>query len=119
MIGRRSAALDALYDGVVKRKGAMNIMTDAGFVFLAQIQVWKQRFWMKHYKSPTAKSTLLWSNSAVVSRFDLGPLSRSQLRSSVRTTDRWVNAAGRKCFKGNKNLRATQPLDPNNTDLLS
>ena len=32
MIGRSSAALDDLYDGVVKRKGAMNIMTDAGFV---------------------------------------------------------------------------------------
>lgn len=30
--GRRSAALDAVYDDVVKRKGSMNIMTDAGFV---------------------------------------------------------------------------------------
>ena len=34
MTGRRSVALDEIYDDVVKKKGSMNIMTDAGFVWL-------------------------------------------------------------------------------------
>ena len=65
---------------------------------------------MKHYKSLTPKATILWSNSSAVSKFDLGPLSKSALRSSVRTTDRWTDSSGRKCFKGNKHLRGTQTL---------
>ena len=66
---------------------------------------------MKHYKSPTPKSTLLWSNSSIVSIFKKGKLSRAKLQqSTVRTTDQYVDAKGRKRFKGNKNLKATQQL---------
>ena len=73
-------------------------------------KVWRVRFWMKHYKSATAKSTCLWSNSSIVSIFNLGRLSRAQLRSDVRTTDRYVDSKGRVRFKGNKHLKGTQTL---------
>ena len=75
-------------------------------------KVWKQNFWMLHFASPTPKRTSLYSNSSYVDLFDLGSITREQIKAcKVRSTDSYIDAKGKKRFKGNKHLKNTQYLD--------
>ena len=73
-------------------------------------EVFYQTFWMRAYKHPTAKRTIVFSNSALVKYLDRGSLKRSQLKGEHSTTDQYMNREGAKKFKGNKKLKGTQFL---------
>ena len=65
---------------------------------------------MMKYKSRTPKRTKVWSNSHIISRLDLGSITRSDMNAStVKTVDRWVSG-GKKKWKANQHLKQTQSL---------
>ena len=70
-----------------------------------------QRFWMKGLGHQTPKRTVLFSNTAWLVEFSFASkLKKQQLTSEVKTTDQYTSKSGRKRFKGNGNLKATQTL---------
>ena len=48
------------------------------------------------------------SNSSAIKRLDHGKMTKAALMSEVATTEIYYNKDGRKRFKGNANLTATQ-----------
>lgn len=77
---------------------------------MSTAEVFVQSFWMKWFAHPTPKRSFVISNSALIRMLDKGSMKRSELESSVATTDRYVNAKGEQRFTGNKNLKSTQCL---------
>ena len=68
-------------------------------------------FWMGCYKSHTPKRHILLSNSPAIGGFDLGKLKRKpRKRGGAKTTIQYVDAQGRKCYKGTRNLKITETL---------
>ena len=65
---------------------------------------------MKHYKSPTDKRTKVWSNSYKAVLLYRGKLDQKKKRSTISTTDKYIDGRGRQRFKGNKNLKESQTL---------
>ena len=60
----------------------------------------KVSFWMRKYLSMSWKRTL-----------DLGPMTDQEREDSEPTTTTYIDAAGKKRFKGNPNLKRSQYLD--------
>lgn len=72
-------------------------------------EVWRQAFWMLSYGSRSPKRTKCWSSSMAVGLMDKGPISKRQIKAcATKTVDRWIDSKGRKCYKGNANLKVTQ-----------
>ncbi len=67
---------------------------------------------MGHYKSPTPKRHYAYSNSKAIHKIDKGVLQgwKSNQKKIV-TAERYVDASGRKRYKGTSKLRGTEPLD--------
>ena len=63
---------------------------------------------MKAFNHPTPKRTMVISNSSAIKRLDHGKMTKAALMSEVATTEIYYNKDGRKRFKGNANLTATQ-----------
>ena len=74
------------------------------------LKIYCQFFWMKAWGHSTAKRTFVVSNLPRISFLDCGSMTRSQLSSTVETTTTYVSKDGRKRFKGNANLKATELL---------
>lgn len=74
------------------------------------IEVFYQTFWMRAFKHPTPKRTVVFSSSALIKKLDRGSMKRAELQGDVSTTDRYTNKNGQVKFKGNKNLKGTQCL---------
>lgn len=73
------------------------------------MRMFLQRFWMKGLGHQTPKRTVLFSNTAWLVEFSFASkLKKQQLTSEVKTTDQYTSKSGRKRFKGNGNLKATQ-----------
>ena len=73
----------------------------------SRMQVYKQMFCMKKHGSLTWKPTWTWSNSPSIKRLNHGPLTKAEKTGGPSTTRKW-RKAGKKCFQGNANLKATQ-----------
>ena len=70
-------------------------------------QVFRSKWWMKHWGHPDPKRSISWSNVGTIKIFNKGKLSNP--RSSFRKpTTTYLDNAGRQRFVGNKFLRATQ-----------
>lgn len=70
-------------------------------------KVFKQSFWMRGWGSSTAKRTTLWANSSAVRFFSTTKKAKGK-KSSKKLADIYYDASGRKRYKGNKALRASQ-----------
>ncbi|CAL1140492.1 unnamed protein product [Cladocopium goreaui] len=70
-------------------------------------KVFKQSFWMRGWGSSTAKRTTLWANSSAVRFFSTTKKAKGK-KSSKKLADIYYDATGRKRYKGNKALRASQ-----------
>ena len=88
---------------------------DSDVIYLpssAYPKVYKQSFWMRGWGSSTAKRTTLWANSSAVRFFSTTKKAKGK-KSSKQLADIYYDASGRKRYKGNKALRASQYLVPN------
>lgn len=81
----------------------ISLMTHLAEVFL-------QTFWMKAFGHPTAKRTVVYSNSSKIRLLNTGSMSRSSLACQVQTTHRYVAKDGKVRFAGTKQLKGTQFL---------
>lgn len=76
-------------------------------------KMFRQTFWMRALQHPTPKRTILFSNSPTFGMFSFAArLSKMQLATDTKTTDRYINGSGKKRFKGNGKLKQTQCLVP-------
>lgn len=66
--------------------------------------------WMCHWGHPTAKRTLLVSNSEQIARLDKGKLDKSKREATFKTATTYEDKQGKKRFKGTAALRSTQTL---------
>lgn len=73
-----------------------------------QTKFWRQSFWMRAHGHPTAKRTLVWSNSTLITRLHLGKMAKKLLASTVQVVDRYRNKDGKLRWKGNSKLKSTQ-----------
>ena len=65
------------------------------------------------YGGPTPKPHVGFSNSEVVAGLRRGRMTRDfmkKLKLKTSTTVSYINSKGKKCFVGNRNLKASQPL---------
>lgn len=77
-------------------------------------EVFKTTFWMRHYKSPTDKRTMVLSNNFVYGLLDRGILTRKKKKKSFhRTTKRYRGHDGKNRFSGTSQLKASQNLCSN------
>jgi len=70
---------------------------------------------MGHYNSSTPKRHYAYSNSTSVLKIDKGVLQgwKRKGKKKVTTAERYVDASGRKRYKGTSKLRGTETLDFN------
>ena len=73
-------------------------------------KVFRVRFWMRHYGSPSMKPTQTITNKAAFAALDLGPVKRSVKKRSKTTTRRYKDASGKTRFVGKKALKKSQNL---------
>ncbi|CAL1170825.1 unnamed protein product [Cladocopium goreaui] len=68
------------------------------------------RWWMGHYNSSTPKRHYAYSNSTSVLKIDKGVLQgwKRKGKKKVTTAERYVDASGRKRYKGTSKLRGTE-----------
>lgn len=73
-------------------------------------EVFLQTFWMKAFGHPTAKRTVVYSNSSKIGLLNTGSMSRTSLACQVQTTRRYVAKDGKVRFAGTNKLKGTQFL---------
>ena len=72
-------------------------------------KVFKQCFYMKFFGHPTAKPTMVLSNTPQILHFQHGPMKKSDLKSDVKTTIKKVRKSdGKPTFSGSAALKGTQ-----------
>ena len=87
-------------------------LVTTGFSSQLATKMFRQLFWMRALKQPTPKRTVLYSNSATIAAFGFAAkLTKLQLDTEIKTTDKYTSKDGKKRYKGNKNLKSTQFLD--------
>ena len=79
---------------------------------LSRSEVFLQTFFMRHFGHPTAKPTKVLSNSPEILQLHHGPMPRSELTTSVKTTVKGVSKAGKPTYTGSTELKSTQILGP-------
>ncbi|CAK9088197.1 unnamed protein product [Durusdinium trenchii] len=89
-------ALHPRYIWVVDRLAEFGILTH------------KVSFWMRKYLSMSWKRTWVWGNTRRIAGLDLGPMTDQEREDSEPTTTTYIDAAGKKRFKGNPNLKRSQ-----------
>ena len=73
--------------------------------------MYKQRFWMCHFKSPSMKRTILWSTgSAIAALKRYATMKKADFTFDPKnsTTVRYTNSGGKKAYKGSSKLKASQ-----------
>ena len=74
-------------------------------------KMYKQRFWMCHFGSPTMKRTILWSTSSAIGALSLYmKASRKKSNSDKKTAVKYKNKHGETAYKGSSFLKRTQCL---------
>lgn len=63
---------------------------------------------MAHYSARTAKRHYCYANTPSILRIDKGKL--TGWKNKVKSADRYIDGSGKKRYKGNANLRATENL---------
>ena len=84
---------------------------------LSAPKVTKVKWYMGHYSAKTKKPHYGYANSPVVLKLSKGKYSskdRPPKEERIQTADVYVDAKGVKRYQGNRNLRATENLVPNN-----
>lgn len=71
-------------------------------------QVFKLGFWMKKFRHATLKHTTVVSNTRGIHLFDLGKLTAEEKKCEYATVDTYIDASGKKRWKGSKQLKQTQ-----------
>ena len=74
------------------------------------------KWWMQHYKAPTAKRHYGYANSPVVRRLDRGTLQRTKHGSDqqkIQTCEKYYDGSGKLRYKGTRHLKGTEPLASN------
>ena len=82
------------------------------FYCLVSAQVYRIRFWMRHYGAPSMKPTQIIVNQAILRGLDLGPVPQRRKKGSRRTTKRYLDGHGKRRYVGTKDLKASQNLSP-------
>ena len=72
-------------------------------------KVYRQRFWMCHWKHFSPKRSKVWSISFAISALDRGKLANHQKKENkTPTTTRYMDGSGKARFKGTKALKSSQ-----------
>ncbi|CAL1151357.1 unnamed protein product [Cladocopium goreaui] len=69
------------------------------------------KWWMQHYKAPTAKRHYGYANSPVVRRLDRGTLQRTKHGSDqqkIQTCEKYYDGSGKLRYKGTRHLKGTE-----------
>lgn len=85
---------------------------------LVEPKVSTVKWWMQHYKAPTAKRHYGYANSPVVRRLDRGTLQRTKHGSDqqkIQTCEKYYDGSGKLRYKGTRHLKGTEPLASNST----
>lgn len=83
---------------------------------LVEPKVSTVKWWMQHYKAPTAKRHYGYANSPVVRRLDRGTLQRTKHGSDqqkIQTCEKYYDGSGKLRYKGTRHLKGTEPLSSN------
>ena len=85
-----------------------------GWIFVcyatSPTKMFRQRFWMRAFKHPTAKPTITWSNTSYIVLLDKGSMTRKQLTSKTKTSIKMKPKNGRARYQGSPALKGTQSL---------
>ena len=79
-------------------------------------EAFKVTFWMRHYKSPSMKRTMVISNQRICGMLDKGQLFKNKKKKAIPTTKRYLNAEGRRRFCGTSQLKQSQKLSCSKPD---
>ena len=74
-------------------------------------EVHEVRWWMCHYKAPTPKRHVGFSNSKTIKKIDKGKLQGWKPANKTVTVEHYVDGKGKRRYKGTSSLRATESLD--------
>ena len=74
-------------------------------VSVGQLQVFKQKFWMRHWGHPNPKHSIMWGTTPLIRVLHLGQLIGSQRRSTYKCAKAYVDKQGRRRFQGTKDLK--------------
>ena len=73
--------------------------------------MFKTRFWMCHFNSPTMKRTILWSTgSAIAALKAFATMRRADFRFDKKTARKYRTRAGKVAYQGTEALKGTQNL---------
>ena len=77
----------------------------------APTEMFKTRFWMCHFNSPTMKRTILWSpGSAIAALKAFATMRRADFRFDKKTARKYRTRAGKVAYQGTEALKGTQNL---------
>ena len=71
------------------------------------VEVFKVRWWMKHYSGPTAKRHIGLTNMLAAGKIDKGRLRRAQAKGPA-TCVKYLDKRGQTKYKGTRLLKSTQ-----------
>ena len=78
------------------------------FFWVAELQVFKVKWWMRHYHSPTAKRHMALVNTSAALNLDKGCLKRDSTKNAPKTTKKYRDADGKVRYCGTRFLQSTQ-----------
>ena len=81
--------------------------------------MFKIRSWMRAYKSPTAKRTMVLANTSHIAMLETGKMTRAQLTSTTKTSIKLPKKNGKARYQGSPALKGTQWLVTNLRGLFS
>ena len=74
-------------------------------------KIFKQRFWMAHFGSPSMKRTILWSTGYPIAAFQVfATMRRKDFTLERKTVEKYTSSSGKSGYKGTRQLKATQFL---------
>ena len=75
------------------------------------LEVHEVRWWMCHYKAPTPKRHVGFSNSKTIKKIDKGKLQGWKPTNKTVTVQHYIDGKGKRRYKGTTSLRAREILD--------
>lgn len=73
-------------------------------------EVYKVGLWMRLWGAACPKRTILFSNGKAVKMLWTGALDRKKYPSLIQTATKYIDGAGKRRYKGSKELKSTQSL---------
>ena len=94
-------------------KSCLVVQVTPSFILVCpcDTKMYKQRFWMCHFNSPSMKRTILWSTgSAIAALKRYATMKKADFTFDPKnsTTVRYTNSGGKKAYKGSSKLKASQ-----------